>query len=160
MTTEEQVAALPRRQVLCGIMAMGLLGTTTLTACSGGDDTAGTDTATSNPPATDPATGGSTPSAPAGLAQVSAIPVGGGTIVNGPDGPIVLVQPTAGDIKAYDARCTHEQETVGAPQNGVMTCPRHNSRFRAADGSVVNGPAGSPLKSIAVTVNGDSVVLA
>ena len=89
------------------------------------------------------------------------MPVGGSTIVNGPDGtPIVIVQPTAGTFKAYDARCTHMGTTVGAPENGVMTCPNHGSRFNAADGSVVNGPAGSPLKSISIAVNGDSITLA
>ena len=97
----------------------------------------------------------------AALASAAQVPVGGSTIVNGPDGtPIVIVQPTAGKFKAYDARCTHMGTTVGASENGVMTCPNHGSRFNAADGSVVNGPAGSPLKSIGVAVNGDSITLA
>ncbi len=154
MTTDEQTAALPRRQVLCGIMAMGLLGTTALTACSGNSTEA-----SAPQDAGTPTTGGSAP-AGGGLATASQVPVGGGTIVNGADGPIVIVQPTAGQFKAYDAACTHQGTPVGAPVDGVMTCPNHQSRFNATDGSVVNGPAGSPLKEIAITVNGDSITLA
>jgi len=151
-TTEGQTTALPRRQVLCGIVAMGLLGTTTLAGCS--DDPATTDS---------PASGnkGSSNDAGGALAKVSGIPVGGGTVVQAPDGSqVVIVQPNPGEIKAYNASCTHMGTTVGAPQNGVMTCPNHGSKFRASDGSVVNGPAGSPLKSVAVTVSGDDIKLA
>ena len=162
MTTTEQVPALPRRQVLCGIMAMGILGTATLTACS--EDTPATDSpAGGGPSSGGPSSGNSTSPAPGGaaLAQVSAVPVGGGTVVQAPDGSqVVIVQPAAGDFKAYNASCTHEGEIVNAPQNGTMTCPRHNSKFSAADGSVQQGPAGSPLKPVAITVTGDSITLA
>lgn len=160
MTTHEQIAALPRRQVLCGIMATALLGATA--ACGGDDDAPSTPSGGSTTGGT--TTGGTTsPAQPGGnaLASAAQVPVGGGTVVNGPDGtPIVIVQPTTGAFKAYDARCTHQGTTVGAPKNGVMTCPNHGSRFRAADGSVVNGPAGSPLKSVDIVVNGDSITLA
>jgi cytochrome b6-f complex iron-sulfur subunit len=165
MTADEQTPALPRRQVLCGIMAVGLLGTTALTACS--EDSAKTSTpasGTNNGGANNggtPSGGANNPPTIGALAKVSDVPVGGGTIVQGADGkPIVLVQPSAGEIKAYDASCTHQGTTVGTPENGVMTCPNHGSKFKAADGSVVNGPAGSPLRSVAVTVNGDSIEFA
>jgi cytochrome b6-f complex iron-sulfur subunit len=170
MTADEQTPALPRRQVLCGIMAVGLLGTTALTACS--EDSAKTSTpasGTNNGGANNGGTpsgganngGANNPPTIGALAKVSDVPVGGGTIVQGADGkPIVLVQPSAGEIKAYDASCTHQGTTVGTPENGVMTCPNHGSKFKAADGSVVNGPAGSPLRSVAVTVNGDSIEFA
>jgi nitrite reductase/ring-hydroxylating ferredoxin subunit len=154
MTVEEQTTALPRRQVLCGILAVGLLGTTVLTACSGDEDPAATN---------DQPTGGTTTNsgnAGGAIAQVSAIPVGGGTVVQAGGKSIVIVQPAAGDIKAYDASCTHQGTTVGAPQDGVMTCPNHGSKFKAADGSVLNGPAGAPLRAIAVTVSGDNITLA
>lgn len=160
MTTTEQIPALPRRQVLCGIMAMGILGTATLTACSEDTpaadapaDSAGTPTGTTSAP---PAGGNAN-----ALAQVSQIPVGGGTIVQAPDGTqLVIVQPAAGDFKAFNASCTHQGTTVGAPQGGTMTCPNHGSKFSAADGSVQQGPAGAPLKPVAIAVSGDNITLA
>jgi Rieske Fe-S protein len=162
MTTTEPIPALPRRQVLCGIMALGILGTTALTACSEDTPTAaapnnGTGTGTT-PPAT-----GTTPPAGggAGIAQVAQVPVGGGMVVSAPDGSkLVIVQPTAGDFKAFNASCTHQGTTVGAPQEGIMTCPNHGSKFSATDGSVKQGPAGSPLKQVAIAVSGDSITLA
>ncbi len=160
MTTTEQIPALPRRQVLCGIMAMGILGSATLTACS-------EDTPAANSPSDSAGTPSGSASAPAAggnanaLAQVSQIPVGGGTIVDAPDGTkLVIVQPVAGDFKAYDAACTHQGTPVGAPQGGTMTCPNHGSKFSAADGSVQQGPAGTPLKQVSIAVSGDNITLA
>jgi nitrite reductase/ring-hydroxylating ferredoxin subunit len=46
-----------------------------------------------------------------------------------------------------DARCTH----AGAPlaegdlDGGILTCPWHYSQFMVSDGSVIKGPANSPL---------------
>jgi nitrite reductase/ring-hydroxylating ferredoxin subunit len=50
--------------------------------------------------------------------------------------------------------------TVGAPENDAMTCPNHGSKFSANDGSVINGPAGSPLKEVSVKVDGENITLA
>jgi Rieske Fe-S protein len=41
-----------------------------------------------------------------------------------------------------------------------MTCPSHGSKFKASDGSVVQGPATQPLQEIAVTVKGQEITLA
>jgi Rieske Fe-S protein len=41
-----------------------------------------------------------------------------------------------------------------------MTCPTHGSEFKAADGSVVRGPAARPLLPVAVKVTGQDVTLA
>lgn len=153
MSDPAQTAALPRRQVLCGIIAAGLLGPAALAGCSSDE---GTDNGTANDGNT-----GDAPAAGGALATLSSVPVGGGKVVTAPDGrAIVITQPSAGQVKAFDASCTHMGTTVGAPEGGVMTCPNHGSKFSAADGSVVKGPAGGPLKEIAVSVNGDNIVLA
>jgi Rieske Fe-S protein len=163
MTTTEPISALPRRHVLCGIMAMGILGTTALTACS--EDTPEATAPADNGPGTTPPATDATTNPPAaggaGIAQVGQIPVGGGMVVSAPDGSkLVIVQPTAGDFKAFNASCTHQGTTVGAPQEGIMTCPNHGSKFSATDGSVKQGPAGSPLKPVAIAVSGDNITLA
>jgi cytochrome b6-f complex iron-sulfur subunit len=143
-----QGTELPRRQVLCGLLVLGAIGSTAglLSACSSSD-------APATPRAGAPAAG-------TVLAKVTDVPVGGGVLVSGGSGQILLSQPTAGTIVAFDPTCTHQGTTVGTPHSGVITCPNHGSRFKATDGSVVNGPAAAPLKTIAVKVSGGNVVTA
>ena len=50
--------------------------------------------------------------------------------------------------------------TVGSIQNGTITCPCHGSTYSIKDGSVLGGPAPTPLSKIAVKVVGDEVVKA
>lgn len=145
-----------RRTVLCGLVA-ALLGPAALAAaCGGGSDGAagggggaGAGAATAG--------GGS---AGAALARLSDVPVGGGIVVPTPTGMAVLVQPTAGTVRAFNAACTHQGTIVGTPKSGVITCPNHGSQFNAADGSVRRGPAAAPLTPIDVRVRGTDVVLA
>ena len=70
-------------------------------------------------------------------------PGGGGKIIDGPN--IVITQPEAGSFKAFTAVCTHQGCIVSTVSNGTIDCPCHGSKFSIKDGSVVNGPATSPL---------------
>jgi nitrite reductase/ring-hydroxylating ferredoxin subunit len=90
------------------------------------------------------------------LAATSDVPVGGGTLVNG----VLIVQPSAGTYKAYNAACPHQGSQVGTPKNGVITCPSHQSTFSAADGSRLGGPATRGLSTIAIAVEGTNIVKA
>ena len=110
------------------------------------------------------AQGGSSSAAPAGsagsggsavLAKTSDVPVGGGKILTGPK--IVITQPKAGSFKAFTAVCTHLGCTVGSVSGGTINCPCHGSKFSAANGSVVNGPAASPLPAVSIKVQGTSI---
>jgi Rieske Fe-S protein len=56
--------------------------------------------------------------------------------------------------------CTHQGCIVDQVANGTIDCPCHGSKFSIKDGSVVNGPAASPLASIAIKVEGTSIVQA
>jgi cytochrome b6-f complex iron-sulfur subunit len=134
-----------RRQVLCGLM-VGLLAPGALAACSNG-------TVRGN------GIGDGKPGAV--LAKVTDIAVGSGSLVNsGTTGQLLLVQPTAGDFRAYNPTCTHLGTTVDPPAGGVITCPAHGSEFNPANGAVERGPAALPLASVAVKVVGANVVLA
>jgi cytochrome b6-f complex iron-sulfur subunit len=154
-----------RRQVLCGLF-IGLLAPGALAACGesqNGSQAGSQNGGSTTTPRPAPPTTGATGSAPAGateLAKLSAIPVGGGTLVDTAQGKVLLVQPSAGTVKAYDPTCTHQGTTVNPPKGGVMTCPNHGSQFYATDGSVKTGPAASPLTEIPVRVEGATVVLA
>ncbi|MGH1548549.1 ubiquinol-cytochrome c reductase iron-sulfur subunit [Leifsonia poae] len=95
-----------------------------------------------------------------GLAQVSlaSIPVGGAVSATLAGKPIVVSQPTAGHVVAFSAVCTHAGCTV-APQGKEFDCPCHGSRFDAATGDVLNGPASDPLPKLKAEVSGDSVTV-
>ena len=58
----------------------------------------------------------------------------------------VLIVRDAESIHALDNRCTHRGGPLheGELSDGCVTCPWHGSRFRLADGSIVQGPATSP----------------
>jgi Rieske Fe-S protein len=136
---------LPRRQVLCGL-ALGLLAPGVLAAC-------GTGTSRVN------GIGSSKPGTR--VAAVSDIPVGGGSLVDvGADGYLLVTQPTAGDIKAFNPTCPHLGATVDPPAGGIITCPAHGSEFDPDTGAVERGPAATGLTEVPVRVQAGQVVLA
>jgi Rieske Fe-S protein len=100
------------------------------------------------------ATGGAPAASP--LTSTSDVPEGGGTIIDGKN--IVITQPQAGSFKAFTAVCTHQGCIVSTVSGGTINCPCHGSKFSIKDGSVVNGPAPSPLAPIAIKVEGTSIV--
>jgi Rieske Fe-S protein len=95
---------------------------------------------------------------PAALAQTSDVPVGGGKILS--DKKIVITQPKAGSFDAFSAVCTHQGCIVGDVSGGTINCPCHGSKFSIANGSVVQGPATSPLPPVSIKVQGTSIVQA
>ncbi|MET8348530.1 Rieske (2Fe-2S) protein [Micromonospora sp. NPDC005206] len=127
---------LSRRALLSGVGAVGAAGL--LSACGAGDSPTGQAAAT-------PGTV---------LARTGDVPVGGGTVVDG----VLVVQPEAGTFTAYDATCPHQGARVGAPRDGVITCPAHNSTFSASDGARLAGPATRGLTEIPVRVEGTNIV--
>lgn len=91
------------------------------------------------------------------LGRTSDIPEGGGVIYK--KHRVVVVQPTAGDYKAFSAICTHQGCPVASVSGGTINCDCHGSRFAIADGSVKAGPARRPLKAAKVPVSGDALTL-
>ncbi len=78
----------------------------------------------------------------------------GGYVYNG---GVVVARTITGAYVAVSQACTHQGATVqynaGANQ---FHCSNHGANF-ATDGSVVNGPAGSPLARYNTTLNGSSL---
>jgi Rieske Fe-S protein len=133
-----------RRTVLqaSGIIAVGGL----VAACSSGDGSAASAT-----------TAGTGSSGAGAVAQTADVPVGGGLIIADP--AVVITQPADGEFKAFTAICTHQGCLVSEVVNNEIICPCHGSKFSATDGTVINGPAQTPLAPAAVTVDGTSIVL-
>ncbi|MDH6117198.1 Rieske Fe-S protein [Kitasatospora sp. GAS204A] len=96
-------------------------------------------------------------SGPVDLGPASAVPVGGGKVFA--DQRIVVTQPSAGQYKAFSARCTHAGCLVDQVTSKVIQCPCHGSQFNMADGTVANGPAASPLPAYQVTVSGGNLTV-
>ena len=99
--------------------------------------------------------GAAASSGPVVLAKTTDIPVGGGKILT--DKKIVITEPQSGTFKAFTAVCTHQGCIVDTVSGGTINCPCHGSRFSIANGSVVNGPAASPLPAVSIKVQGTSI---
>ncbi len=86
------------------------------------------------------------------------IPVGGGMIIAEP--PLVVTQPSQGEVKAFTSICTHQGCKVNAVSDNQIFCPCHGSIFSAIDGSVMRGPATEGLSAAAVSVDGTQISFA
>ena len=152
-----------RRTVLAcagAACAATLAGCSTYNSNSGGVDApqGAQSTESSSAPAASGSGAGSGGGGAAVLAKTSDVPVGGGTILT--DKKIVITQPQSGTFHAFTAVCTHAGCTVGSVSSGTINCPCHGSRFSINNGSVVNGPATSPLAPIKIKVQGTSILQA
>jgi Rieske Fe-S protein len=136
-----------RRAVLQGLAGAVLL-PGVLVACSTGDEGGG--------PTDGTATSGDTAG---GTVPASEIPPGTAKVVDVGGSPVVVAQPSSGEFVAFSASCTHQGTVVTAGDGLTLTCPNHGSQFNANDGSVVTGPATSPLPSVRVTQDGDTLVI-
>ena len=79
-----------------------------------------------------------------------------------PPGSVLLVGDFAvfnieGGFCATQAMCTHRQGPLseGSLDGTTVTCPLHGAQFNVWTGAVLRGPAKDPLKTYAVTVDGE-----
>ena len=142
------------RRTALAITGVGL-SAPALAACGSSDNGA------ASAPPTGADTSAAAPSSSGGagadLGPASAVPAGGGKIY--PQQNVVVTQPTAGTFKAFSATCTHMGCQVATVADGKIQCPCHGSQYSITDGSVVGGPAPSPLPSMQVTDQGGNLVV-
>ena len=80
---------------------------------------------------------------------------GGSKIVQG----IIIVNTGSGNFIALSSICTHQRCTVGYDSGaGNFKCPCHGSVY-ATTGSVITGPAPSPLQSYSVSKTGNILTI-
>ncbi|WP_030197776.1 Rieske (2Fe-2S) protein [Streptomyces sp. NRRL S-87] len=131
-----------RRTVLKGAAALaGAAGAgAALTACSGGGD------------------GGASAalSSPVDLGAADAVPVGGAKLYR--EQKLIVSCPAKGQYKAFSATCTHAGCVLDKVEDGEGSCPCHGSRFDAATGKVVQGPAAEPLPEVPVKAEGGKLI--
>ncbi|MBC7277438.1 Rieske (2Fe-2S) protein [Nocardioides sp.] len=133
-----------RRKIVTGT-AVSAVGVPLLVACGSGDSDSGAGSS------------GDTESAGGGpLVATSEVPVGGGVIVA--DRNLVATQPTEGTFKVFSAICPHRNCPVSKVTGGSIDCPCHGSRFSIEDGSVMQGPATSPLEEVTFEVTDGEIV--
>lgn len=147
------MSEIARRNVLAA-GALGVAGVA-LAGCSSDDGSTATptDQGGQQPSPAPPATGGE---ALVGLADV---PLEGGVIVDSGQTKVVVTQPRPDEFVGLSAVCPHQGCLVNEITDQRIVCPCHGSQFSIADGSVVQGPATSPLSPVTVEVDGDQVVL-
>jgi len=154
---------LDRRALLGGAAALGT--GAVLSACGGASATGASPAATTSTAgspsagATADSIGNIASAAPAAgsLGAASAVPVGGGVVFE--KQKVVVTQPTAGAFKAFSAVCPHQGCILSQVKDSKILCNCHGSQFSIADGSVLGGPAPSPLKPAAISAAGGQLKL-
>lgn len=77
------------------------------------------------------------------------------------EGRSIAIFDLGGSCRAVDDECTHAGGNLseGEVEDGVVTCPWHGARFDLATGEVLSPPAGSPVKSYPVKIEGQAIWL-
>ena len=75
-------------------------------------------------------------------------------------GTKVNVASVAGHLYAFDDTCTHQGCSLGGGEldGTTVTCPCHGSQFDVTSGAVLRGPAGRPVRSRPVHVEGEDLL--
>lgn len=92
------------------------------------------------------------------VGAVTDFPVGTGKVVAINAKPVIIVNTTAGDIKAFSAICTHLGCVVDWQKDkNTIHSPCHDGRFNPVTGAVVGGPPPRPLPPYELTIKDGKV---
>ena len=72
--------------------------------------------------------------------------------------PIIVRRTSETTVAAFSSKCTHFGCEVGLPENNVVLCPCHGSKFDAA-GKVTHGPAKKDLKTFSAVLEGSIITI-
>ena len=85
--------------------------------------------------------------------------VGSAAVVQTPSGSFLIARTAQSSFTALTAVCTHEGCTIDEYQSGTYECSCHGSQF-STSGSVVRGPAASPLRQFATSYASPTLTIA
>jgi nitrite reductase/ring-hydroxylating ferredoxin subunit len=76
-------------------------------------------------------------------------------------GTKVNVTNVDGHLYAFDDACTHQacSLAMGKLSGTTVTCACHRSQFDVTTGAVLRGPAARPVRSRAVQIEGDTLLV-
>ena len=80
--------------------------------------------------------------------------------IDGSDSPIVVCRASSGEMHAVAGICTHSRRVQlvdGAIVGDELECPKHNGRFRLADGSPSRQPVTEGLATYEVQIDADRI---
>jgi Rieske Fe-S protein len=146
----------PSRRSVISAGAAVVAGVGALSACSSNDVASTAGSAAAGAASAASAAGGA---AGGVVTALSEIPLGGAVVKEIGGKKVVLAQPEAGKVVAFDAACTHKGCPVAAAGK-QLTCSCHGSAFNSTTGAVEKGPATQPLASLKVSVSASGVTLA
>jgi nitrite reductase/ring-hydroxylating ferredoxin subunit len=77
------------------------------------------------------------------------------------NGRRILLANVDGSYYAADDTCTHEEASLstGSLQGAVVKCPLHGSRFNLRTGAVLDDPAEENLRTYAVLLDGEDILI-
>lgn len=77
------------------------------------------------------------------------------------DGRAIAVANVDGSFFAIDSECTHRGGPLaeGELEGEVLTCPWHGAQFNVKTGEAIRFPAGMPVSSYNVKVEGSDVLM-
>jgi Rieske Fe-S protein len=72
--------------------------------------------------------------------------------------PIIVSRTSETTVAAFSSKCTHFGCEVGLPENGVITCHCHKSKFDNT-GKVLHGPAKKNLMAFSAVLEGTTITI-
>ncbi|HWP81650.1 MAG TPA: Rieske (2Fe-2S) protein [Bacteroidota bacterium] len=91
--------------------------------------------------------------------KLSEIPKDSGKIVKFGTKPALLIRTANGELRAFNATCTHLDCTVQYRADmGIIWCACHNGKYDL-NGRNVAGPPPRPLDELRVVVQGDDILI-
>lgn len=82
-----------------------------------------------------------------------------GRIVRFGNKPVILIRTASGQLRAFDATCTHLDCTVQFRKDmGVIWCACHNGKYDL-NGRNISGPPPRPLAEYRVVVQGKDIII-
>jgi Rieske Fe-S protein len=72
--------------------------------------------------------------------------------------PIIASRISETEVAAFSSKCTHFGCEVPLPENNVITCQCHGSKFDAG-GKVIHGPASKELKAFSASLSGMAITI-